>query len=207
MPNPRTEPNLPPPGDERREVLAERTDTLAQEAETRAAVEERFAIDPKAFRIENEIAAHLDTLKVSGALPEFAYRWVNFISIGGIMVTRAQNDGWEVVRAEMPEAIERRDELGRRRLGDVILMRIPIDRKLFLDRRDIALARLQAESSEAALLEMGEKYAGHGITVKTELDPAAIRRAEAQAAAREVAGAGKNIAGRHITDMVRGRRV
>lgn len=69
-------PNLPPPGDERREVLAERTDQLAQEIDQKS--NQTFAVDPAAMEPDNEILNEIDKgfLYPPSADPKFQYNWI-----------------------------------------------------------------------------------------------------------------------------------
>ena len=70
------EPTLPPPGDERREVLAARTDVLEEEIDKKS--KDTFAVDPSKLEVDREVRYELDKgeLDVSDKDPEYVYKWV-----------------------------------------------------------------------------------------------------------------------------------
>jgi len=124
---------LPPPGAARREVLAERADNLAQQAETKYA--DVGTIPDKLLQPDREIQDHIAKSHLEiGTNPNSPYmtKWVNFVNVGGQMVWNAKSEGrnigisgWKVANAEVfPEAHEmglvRED--GTIRVADTILM-------------------------------------------------------------------------------------
>jgi len=163
---------LPPPGDERKEVLAERQDKLEEKAETLANEQELHAIDPSAMEIEPELArgfdpATMSIMNVTNKQPGWVYSWQNHQSQSGLQVMMKKYDGWIVVSGPDPEAIEHKIADGTRRIADVLLMRIPEERKKALDARD-QLKRERTEKGVAADLEhMGRKYRDRGLKVHT----------------------------------------
>lgn len=163
---------LPPPGDERREVLAERKDNLEEKAETLANEQELHAIDPKVMEVDREIAHFYDpatrsVLNVSNAQPGWVYSWPNCVNQSGIQVTMKKYDGWIVVSGNDPEAREHKREDGLRRIADILLMKIPVERYEKLQRRD-ELKRQRHQAGVAAELEsMGRRYAKRGLHVHT----------------------------------------
>jgi len=199
-----TEP-LPPPGDKRREVVAKRKDNLEERL---ARIEEEMGLDNSGglhveisrLHIANEIASKFDYLKVTNARPEFAYYWGNWSAAHGIDITAHQVDGWVVVAGDDPECTHCRDELGRRKIGDVILMRIPLDRCLELRQLDRLKRRMKSEGIDGALKEMGERGAKRGVILHDSLTPYQRQRAMAKAQA-------KQIAGQRMTSMLRTGRV
>lgn len=121
---------LPPPGDERREVLAARTDELAAKAEELGA--DAGEINPKAFRVENEIAQHMHPrtrhMMPPNANPEYEYCWVQRDpkgQYGNQWVYAKQDEGWDLVLASDPDAVgmNRMWHVEGVVVGDVILMR------------------------------------------------------------------------------------
>lgn len=192
--------NLPPAGDERREVLAKRTDELAEAAETVEA--ETYPIDPKALQVENEIAQHFDEfneLAVSDRQSAYEYRWV-WTGLNNIMVKKAMAErypgvdhrmGWEIVSGDMPEAREHKDVQGVRRVGDTILLRC---------RKEFWLARaefqkrsrdLQRDSVTANLKDMAARYANKGLNVlisDEDMDSPVMKQVMKRMLAREIAG-------------------
>ena len=170
-----------PAGDARREAMREAEDTLAEAAE--AASDERGAIDPRAFKIENEIARYFNELEVSNPDPAYQYRWVQ-AGFHGRFIKMAQTERvpeggglapcWEVVQGDMPECMELRGPAAdtTRRLGDVILMRCRKDRFLKLQRmRDARRAALQSGST-TELEELGRQYRHRGVIIHTNLGDA-----------------------------------
>lgn len=184
---------LPPAGDERRDELKKRDDALAERLE---AIEQALGLDNSAgapvqlskFAISNEIASKFDMLRVTEAQSEYAYYWANFSSQHGIDVTSHQVMGYEVVCGDMLEARECKDELGRRRIGDVILMRTPVDNYLELLQLD-RQKRAMREGVTSYFEELGERYRRRGLKVYTRLNDyqteRAMRRGHAQQIARQ----------------------
>ena len=161
---------LPPAGHARKEVLKKRKDTLEHKAEEMAGQVEVGAIDPKSFEVSREIGGRFDELQVVGALPQYAYKWVQIdypTNSRGKMARLETINGWEVVTGDMPEAPDLRQADGTRRLGDVILMRIRRDR----------FEKLQSEAEQrrvnvqrgvtSGLQEMGDRYRKHGVKIHT----------------------------------------
>ncbi len=178
---------LPPAGDRQRDVLKERTDRLAERAETAPQVE--GGVNPKAFEIDREIAQYLhpvNLLEVSNKVPGMRYKWVH-TGQHSYFVTWATAQGWEIVSGDMPEAAERRDVTGARRIGDTILLRIPEERALRLDRAEYVQREMQQKGIGGRLAELGERYRSQGLIVHTDLSTINPRIAQAMQA-RAVAG-------------------
>lgn len=185
----KVEPDLPPPGDERRETLSQRQDELDRKAEEQAAAEDRYAVDPSKLRVENEIVGQRDALDVTGRLPEYHYIWV-LTSHSGRYVQSKLAKRYEVVRADMPEATELKQADGTRRLGDVLLMRIHRDLyRVELDQRE---RRRQAREQgvNARLLELKDKFAKHGAVVHVdgEVPENILEAMQKNAQAKEISG-------------------
>ncbi len=183
------EPNLPPAGDERKEVLARRKDELDELAEELANDVEAGKIDPTKYQPINEILQHLDSSEVTGRLPEYEYHW-QFTGRSGYFIRKAQIEGWEVVQGDNPEAKELKG-IGAdttRRWGDCILMRIRKDLALRNLRKDRARRRMQQEGVTETLAEYQDKLRQYGIIVHTEASGEMMNRMQQRAAARQVAG-------------------
>lgn len=178
-------PDLPPPGDERREVLKEREDVLQEAAERLANEREVEAIDPKAFEVENELAQHFDELEVHDADPNYTYCWVQSGG-NGRHIQRKLYQGWEVVQGNDPAAAALKHVDTTRRLGDVLLMKIGKDRKRLLDQREDYKRRLQEEGVAGGLQELQDKYAQLGAKAGVINDEALMTRMANKAAARQV---------------------
>lgn len=146
---------LPPPGDARKELLKARKDQL--EAMVQKFSDEIIAgsLDGKTlaekFGVQNEIVQHLDprTSKfiVPNARPGFVYQLVTWDlprDNKGALVEMLKGRGWQLVSGSecsrdckegkwatcghsMPEARAFINETGMRKVGDTVLMRIPIE--------------------------------------------------------------------------------
>lgn len=125
-----------PAGHSRDEAMRKAADTLAQEAEALADDIGIGAIDPSKLEEDREIVNMLtDSSHVRGAVEGFVYCWVRFKSASGqngvdekLAWTIGGDPVWEVVKGDMPEAKERKNESGYRVMADVLLMRARKDR-------------------------------------------------------------------------------
>lgn len=193
----KTNPSTLPAGDARREAERTAADDLAAEAQERGI--EAGAINPRAFRIENEIAQHFNELEVTNSLDEYEYCWVQAGYHGRFIkmkqAQRVEEDGglapcWEVVQGDMPEALEVKGLMAdtTRRLGDVILMRCRRDRAAKLRKMQEARRAQVERGITSELEEMGQRLRGRGVIVHTSLDDDAMKRAQNRAAMRMQAG-------------------
>ena len=202
-------PELPPPGDERREVLRERQDTLEEAAQQIADDRGIGAIDPNAFKIDRELAQKFDVgrmsmLTVTNPQPGWEYAWANFVNQAGLQVIAKKALGWIVVSGADPECIEHKGTDGTRRVGDVLLLKIPEAKKRQLDQRDAELRRLREASTASELEELGHKYRDKGLKVhtpQTGTSPLAFTNQQVTADPRRQAVAKQ--AGDMLGDMVR----
>lgn len=196
---------LPPPGDARRDELKRRDDALTERL---ARIEEALGLDNSGgppvdirhFPIENEIASKFDYLKVSDAQPEYHYYWANYAAQHGLDVTAHTVMGYEVVCGEMPEARNCRDELGRRKIGDVILMRIKLDEKLKLDQLDRRKRQMREDGVLGVLEAMGDRWGRRGVIYRPNLNEYQMGRVVQQAQAQQIAR-------QRFDGMLRGGRV
>lgn len=148
---------LPPAGHARKEELKKRTDILeAKAAHDFANVE---AIDPDAIEIERELAQHFNELNVANAEPGFVYKWVNYTSNGGIAIRQAiaPPERWQVVTGDMPEATDLKASDGTRKLGDVMLVRMPKKRYDILERLRAEKNARQQQGHESNLRELARR--------------------------------------------------
>jgi hypothetical protein len=119
--------------------------------------------DPENLEIENEVRQALNEMNevyVSNAQPEYAYAWIYrdpHNEFGGRWVRRMQAIGWELVSGDMPEAKEHRFVDGTRVVADCVLMRIRLDRKLLLDKRDRLLREAQQAGIVSRVHELAER--------------------------------------------------
>jgi len=184
---------LPEAGYAREEELKRRLDDLNElkamlegELEKDGVVEvgpQKIRLDQ--MKIENEIASKFDFLVVPEALEDMRYCWVNYVNQHALAVKTKQVEGWEIVCGDMPECPNLRDELGRRRIGDVILMRIPIDRYVQIQYRNQLVKENKRLAVERKFTELNEKTAQHGIRVRADMTEREQRHALANDIARQ----------------------
>lgn len=120
-----------PAGHKRDEAMRRSKDALEQEAEQLADELGVAGIDPSALEEDREVVQMLtDSSHVRDAQPGYVYCWVRFKSNSGangvdekLSWTIGGSPVWEVVKGDMPEARERKNESGYRVMADVLLMR------------------------------------------------------------------------------------
>jgi len=154
------EPDLPPPGYKRDEELKRRQDELEQKAEELAAETGKERIDPSKLKPDREIQYYIqrDMLEISNPVPGYIYCWV-YTGQGGHFVWTKKAQGWEVVQGDMPECREAMiKEDTTRRIGDVILMRIPEEVYAAIEAREEEKRQRQEFSVTAELQEIGRRY-------------------------------------------------
>jgi len=161
---------LPPAGDERREVLAARADDLAEQAEKLSV--DAGATRPDAFEIENEIASHFDEIDYGmmppNKSPNHEYCWVQRDprgTFGNRWFLSKQAQGWQRVTSRDPDAVGMEHAIhvdGSIVVGDVILMRITKERYELLQRRQDEKTR-KLESNATSELEIRAQRYGSGI--------------------------------------------
>lgn len=147
-----------PAGHARDEQIKMNTDINAKKVEQ--AAETAGSINPAAFEPDREILAHTDGLEVSDKQPGFVYAWKCFDSPAsnkGYWVKQAQIQGWQLVCGDMPEAKECKDVAGMRRVGDTVLMRIPIERHQQLEQADQKANRDREASVHSNLIQLGKE--------------------------------------------------
>jgi len=180
--------NLPPPGDERREVLRKRYDALQQEAAELAAELEQEKIPEKAFEpdhnVRSEAYANKDgnipddaELKITNKQPGYKYAWIHrdrFGNTGDVQTNMMLRLGWEVVTGDMPEARERMAATGERHLIDCRLMRIRTE----VDEENQQKNRIYRQWRETGVSqELLEQAAKHGNNIyDLENAPPAVRQ-------------------------------
>lgn len=160
-------PTLPPAGHKRDEELLKRQDQLDEKAETQAAKLDMGAIDPDVLKAERELLNSMDSTMVTDADPNYHYTWVNFQSYHGWAVkSKLAFRGWEVVNGSMPEASECRQVDGTRKLGDVLLMRIKIDRYNILKALEEEDRNKFNQTPTSNLSALADKYANKGLILR-----------------------------------------
>ena len=180
-----------PAGHARDEALKAQADVLEQTAEQRAEQLGKEAINPRSFRVIPELQSQLSSVMVTNALPDKVYAWVyapaHSTPAASIMVqeklsqtvfddTNTPCPTWEVVNkadATMPEALERKDVMNYRRIGDVILMRCDRAKHKALEDHQKYKAERALASSTDALNGLAEKY---GIKTYDNLNDSPVLR-------------------------------
>jgi len=193
--------DLPPPGDARREELRRREDELQARGEEIAAKLDLNAIDPDVLKIDNEIASHYDreagtVIHISNPQSDRAYCWANYICQHGNDVIRRKAVGWQLVSGNDPECRDLRDEQGRRKLGDLVLMWIPRARKEQLDALQEAKTKRRYEAEEETMRDIADRHPGKFIVHSPRVSSYVGSRAEAMDAL-------KGEASRRLGNMLR----
>lgn len=192
------DPNVAPAGYKRDEQMAERKDNLQEKA---AKLNEQVnvgTIDPTTFAPDREIRhlISMDALYVSNKLPEYEYKWIrdtNAINGGpsqavlkeiskSIVAHNASGkqqvySTWEVVRENMPEAIERKNATGARQVGDTILLRCHKNAYLILQQQE-RQKRINQDRSVTATLEDKAYQAGAPMHNYTEAQAAGLAKSK-----------------------------
>lgn len=153
------QPDLPPAGDARRDELAKRTDQLEQKAETEFA--DRGTIDPSVLEPDHDLQGMIRRNFLDVDLgPAYKVKWVNFVSQHGNMVWQAKAEGWEVVTVDMVNAADRDlvKEDNTLRVGDVICMRMRIDRYHLMEQQAEQRRLAQQFSVENEVIEIAAKH-------------------------------------------------
>jgi len=163
------EPNLPPPGDERREVLAKRKDNLEQQIDERSG--QTFSIDPSKLEPDREILHDLDDdgLTPRKADPNYKYCWIQCrhpVDHPSRMVeqklaekVRLPNGDvirpWQVVKGGDPDAAGFRISAENTVvIGDVLLMRCRKDHYALLELRKRRTAHERSFGTDSALVDL-----------------------------------------------------
>lgn len=169
--------NLPPPGYQRDEYLRKQDDRLQREVERTAAQMIMGTLDPSKLQIENEIRNRTRYLHVSNMQPGFKYAWIsknNHMS----HIRRLQQVGWQTVQGDDPEAMELIGTGGpgsgagspdtTRQLGDVILMRIPLEIYTMIRAMEHARTIQLQHASASNLIALVDKYKGYGFSLRND---------------------------------------
>jgi len=180
-------------GYKRNEQLARRADELAERAET--AGPEVYGIDPDVVAPDREILSRLrpegmlDGSHVTNRQPGWEYCWV-YYGLNSQFVWQKKYLGWRVVTGSDPECQEYKEVDGTRRIGDVLLMKIPRERYLEIEEQKAKRRDEQYLGIKARLQELSDKS---GIRIYDDLSKVDVGGRnladvmERKAAARDVA--------------------
>jgi len=165
---------LPPAGHGRDEAMKMRGANLEEEAELLAEQMIIGEIPDKFQKLDREIVQRLEQLDVTEKRDDMYYVWVNFQNEHGLHVERKKLLGFEIVSGrgeDCPEGHEMIGVDGTRVIGDVILMRVPRTRAVFLKARErkADLERRGVLRNPEALAEMAFKHTGGRIKIHTQL--------------------------------------
>lgn len=119
---------LPPAGHDRKEELKKRTDQLQETIETK--MPEMESLPTAALEPDRELQYAMQEFsmhEVSDKIPGRVYSWV-YSGQHGTEITLKKTRGWQVVQGSDVEAKELEHVDTTRRLGDCILMWIPLER-------------------------------------------------------------------------------
>lgn len=167
--------DLPPAGDQRRDVLAERKDQLEEQA---AGLNEMGGtVREDVFRdIDSEIGSAFNEMDPPHKRPDYRYKWVyrdQHSRNGMHAFTHARAQGWEPVRHNDPDGKDMSHCVttaeGFLVVGDTILMRVPMGWYIALRRaeRDLNIRRdaavIPPEMAEVAFKHRGGQAASHGL--------------------------------------------
>ena len=163
--------------------MAKAKDDLEREAEERSV--DRIALDPAKLCEDREILGQLNSLEVSNANPNYVYCWVRKTATSDVQVQQKLSLSirtavgtmpcWEVVHGTMPEAMERKNALGERQIGDTILLRCRKDVYIrLMDYQEEKNRRVQTGvSSEMEALAHESKG---GIILHSDPDDPLVKR-------------------------------
>lgn len=191
------------PGVQRVEAAVKRAEELIRQSQEILDEIGVQGADASALQIEREVRQALNEFNevyVSHAQSEFAYAWIYRDpgnQFGGRYVRKMQALGWEVVQGDNPEAQEHRFVDGTRVVSDCVLMRIRIDRKMMLDKRDRLLREAQQEGIVSRVHELAERAGTRvydklpGFVEEALSSQADQRRASAQRAFHRMNASGK----------------
>lgn len=185
MARPKNVPTLPPPGYFRQEELKRRLEQLERVAEKLTSQGNIYKVDPSKLKEEPEILKHFDfvsqTFTVTNPRPGYAYFWERnhptAIALrqqqGRYFLGNAHLPTWEVVTScgcagdkhgsdcSAPEAQELKQADGTRRIGDVILMRIPLEAYELIHKRMGVMQKIADErNAREALSELVQSREG-----------------------------------------------
>ena len=191
---------LAPPGHTQREQLAERHDNLQQEAEEMPA-EHHSIQNPNVFAPERELQDLIqtrDALTVTNPQPGYAYAWV-YTGLQGQMIWDKKAKHWETVQGNNPESREYIFTDTSRRIGDVMLMRLPLD-LFYLEEKKNAEKTAKVEESITSDLYALEAKAQGGLKVYADQEtnpylPGMKRGAQSHGA--------KQVALKHLDGQIR----
>jgi len=149
-----------PPGHARAEQRKKRQDVLEQQAEELSEQEERYSIPEEALRPDHDLQSLIveyDMLEVSNPQPGWVYCFA-CTRMDGLGIQKKKAMGWLVVQGDDPECRELKKEDTTRRIGDALLMKLPLARKKLFDQRHEYLNAMREQSLIQGVEALAEKY-------------------------------------------------
>lgn len=151
--------NLPPAGHKRTEELAKRKDELEEQAETQYADRGAIPKDCDALNPERnrEIQHNIRKgyLDIGSNDPRYKTKWVNYVHQNSEKVWQAKAQGWQVATVmEFPEAKDLSREDSTIRVGDVMLLFIPIEQYQQIEQQEQMKALKQQYGIESELHDL-----------------------------------------------------
>lgn len=151
-------------GDSRAEQLARKAHQMVAEAQKLLDQLDIGQGDSSQIEIEREVRQALNELNevyVSNQKSDHVYAWIYrdpYNQFGGRFVRKMQALGWEtVIGRDEPEAKEHIHVDGSRVVADCVLMRIRLDRKFLLEKRDRILREAQQVGIVARIADLAER--------------------------------------------------
>lgn len=145
-----------------KEDLRAKAESLIAKAQALLGQIEVETADPSQLEVDREVRQAINDLNevyVSNAQPEYGYAWIfrdPHNEFGGRYVRKMLAMGWERVSGDMPEATEHNHIEGRV-VADCLLMRIRLDRKMLLEKRDRLLREAQQAGVSARVYDLAER--------------------------------------------------
>jgi hypothetical protein len=139
---------LPPVGHKRDEELKRRADNLQEKIETK--MPEAYSLDPSKLKEDREILQWMvgpSLHEVSNKQPNRVYCW-EYAGANGTAITAKRFYGWQAVQGDDPECIELKHVDTTRRLGDTMLLWMPVERHQKLLLFDEYKRRLQSSAPD-----------------------------------------------------------
>jgi hypothetical protein len=156
---PEIDPSLPPPGSERNEILARRTDELEEAADALNA--QSGTIPEKFMQPDHNVQRDIRRgfLDIGSDHPFLKTKWVNCVNQHGSKVWEAKSQGWRVATVEdFPEAQDMRKEDNTLRVADTILMCIRMDAHVRIQQQEDAKREAAQYGLEGSVHDMARRH-------------------------------------------------
>ena len=192
------QPDMPEPGHKRDDELARRKDVLEQRIEEEAP--DVYPVNPEALEPDRDILRDLehDMLEVTNPDSEYTYCWAYF-GMNGQAVVAKKAVGWRVVDSGDKECPEHKESDGTRRIGDVLLMKIPTTRFIEITKAQERRRQAQELGVSSNVMALADKY---GLKVHEDLSTVQVGPQTLMDVIQKKSGAEK-VAMRHLDRKLR----